>query len=320
MPARPRSQQEEVDSPSDPPALDKNDKIALSGAELAKRSAAATDKAFVISDEKHQAEAEARAEGEEEEPSATGAEELQEEASEEEQEAAVPPPRPTTRPPTLPPTRSVPPPTDEQEEEEDDGENVTEAEPVYATEQDQQDAEPESYAQTFDEPGAGEDEAEQSDEDVDDMPPPPPPPRPAGGHQGSLPPTSPAVPTSPPLRAVPASPPTHPAPPPPEIAALERSATSSSQRSTSTFGGAASSVAPTSPRQSVDTQFDPSRMQGGAAMPGSFLAHDLDLDTMQPWWRSQGGVPRAIQGRYDIFVNTTETSNAKGDKIVIEKE
>lgn len=263
----------------------------------------------MIADEKR--EAEARTED------ATAEAEAPQEEEEAEDEADVPPPRPTTRPPTLPPTRSVPPPVDQDVE---DTEEVAELQPSYVQEQDQHSAEPDSYSQADDEPEELEEASEQAaaEEDDDDMPPPPPPPRPAGGHQASMPQSEPEVPTSPPLRAIPATPPTHPAPPPPEIAALERSATLSSQRSVSTSGGAASFGGAVSPRQSVDVQFSPARMQGGSALPGAFLAKDLDLDTALPWWRTPGGVPRSLQGRFDIFVDASEKSIS--ERGTIEKE
>lgn len=249
-----------------------------------------------------------------EEGAIAGAEGTQE-AEVAEEDADAPPPRPATRPPTLPPTRSVPPPV---EQDVEDTEEVAQSKSSYVQEQDQHSAEPESYAQADDEPEEQEEGSEQLAAEDDDMPPPPPPPRPAGGHQPSMPLSEPEVPTSPPLRAIPATPPTHPAPPPPEIAALERSATLSSQRSASTSGGGASLGGAVSPRQSVDVQFSPSRMQGGAALPGAFLAKDLDLDTALPWWRTPGGVPRSLQGRFDIFVDTSEKSIS--ERGTIEKE
>lgn len=256
----------------------------------------------MIADEKREAEAGEEREGAQEEDP--------------EEQAEAPPPRPATRPPTLPPTRSVPPPVDQNAE---DTEEAAELQPSSVQEQDQHSAEPESYAQADNEPEEQEEGSEQAATgDDDDMPPPPPPPRPAGGHQASMPLSEPEVPTSPPLRAIPATPPTHPAPPPPEIAALERSATLSSQRSASTSGGAASLGGAVSPRQSVDVQFSPVRMQGGAAIPGAFLAKDLDLDSALPWWRTPGGVPRSLQGRFDIFVDTSEKSIS--ERGTIEKE
>lgn len=284
VPSRPKEAETEtpgevVRALNEPEELDLNDKIALSGDELARRSAAATDQAFALTDAQREAESQQTS------PTQAAAED----------DEAIPPPRPTTGPPS----RSVPPPAEAQEEPYEDRESAQGT--TYAHEEAEHFDEPESYA-AEDEPAAVEN---------DEMPPPPPPPRPTGGHQASLPPPSRPAPGSPLPSADPSS---------PRFSGLDRSATMSSRRSTSTYSSGGGAGAAISPRQSVDAQFEPARMQGGAVVGGAFLARDVDLNTAQPWWRSQGAVPRSLQGRYDVLVDLSENSSTKRGKTTIEKE
>lgn len=252
------------------PKVDTNDKIALSGAELAKRSAAATDKAFAIADERREAE-----------KVETSKEENRD--SEDEEQGSRPPPVPTNRPPTQAP------PVPQQEEDVDDEAEAPaqEEEPAESGEQGEQVAEPESYA-------SGQTEEPEAAEEDDEMPPPPPPPRPAGGHQSSLPPSD--TPASPSISAAPGSP----------SGGLARSATLSSQRSSrSAFSGRGLGAA-ISPRASMDASFTATRAPSNPPASGAFLARDLDLNADQSWWRSEGVVPGSLQNRHDVLVDLSQ--------------
>ncbi|GAA5879148.1 hypothetical protein JCM16303_001316 [Sporobolomyces ruberrimus] len=114
-----------------------------------------------------------------------------------------------------------------------------------------------------------------------------------------------------------------PAPPPPTRSipapskrestySLGRSTTRSSRRS-STAPANAALMGFASPKQSLDLTFDAERVQGGGFPQGQFLAKDLDLDTQtgSAWWRTQGGLPRSLQGRNDVALEliTNEPGN-----------
>lgn len=215
------------------------------------------------------------------------------EVPEEKEEESAPPPLPAGRPLSMPPRRSVPVPEPESTEADEDADEENNSE------------QPEAFVA----------EPEQQQEEM--APPPPPPARPIGGHQNSLPPTSPPLP---PTSAVPSSPPSRPIPTPSKrdsTFSLGRSTTRSSHRS-STIPPNAANMDFASPRQSLDLAFDSERVQGGGAPQGSYLARDVDLDaqTGNAWWRAPNGLPRALQGRNDVaFDLLSETpGNSRHEK------